>query len=73
MTPDAYCQDKAARRGSTAYYAQLFLEPELRRHVNALSAFRTELSNVVEECSDMGVARIKKIITRYKSAKCCIG
>ena len=27
MTPDEYCQDKAAKSGSSFYYAFLFLPP----------------------------------------------
>lgn len=59
MTPDEYCQDKAARSGSSFYYAFLFLSPERRRAITALYAFCREVDDVVDECSDAGVARTK--------------
>jgi phytoene synthase len=59
MTPDEYCQDKAAKSGSSFYYAFLFLPPERRRAITALYAFGREVDDVVDECSDPSVARIK--------------
>jgi len=59
MTPDEYCQDKAARSGSSFYYAFLFLPPERRRAITALYAFCREVDDVVDECADAQVARIK--------------
>ena len=59
MTPAAYCQDKAARSGSSFYYSFLFLSPEQRRAITALYAFCREVDDVVDECSDAGVARTK--------------
>ena len=38
MTPDAYCQQKAASSGSSFYYSFLFLPPERRRAITALYA-----------------------------------
>lgn len=57
MTPDQYCQDKAARSGSSFYYSFLFLPPEKRRAITALYAFCREVDDVVDECSDINVAR----------------
>ena len=57
MTPDQYCQDKAAKSGSSFYYSFLFLPPDKRRAITALYAFCREVDDVVDECSDAGVAR----------------
>lgn len=59
MTPDEYCQDKAARSGSSFYYAFLFLPPERRRAIIALYALCRELDDVVDEVSDPSLARVK--------------
>lgn len=59
MTPDQYCQDKAARSGSSFYYAFLFLPPARRLAITALYAFCREVDDVVDECTDIGVARTK--------------
>jgi phytoene synthase len=59
MTPDEYCQRKAAESGSSFYYAFLFLPPERRRAITALYAFCREVDDVVDECSDPGVAAAK--------------
>jgi phytoene synthase len=57
MTPDQYCQDKAAASGSSFYYSFLFLPPDKRRAIVALYAFCREVDDVVDECSDEQVAR----------------
>ncbi|GAA4335826.1 presqualene diphosphate synthase HpnD [Pigmentiphaga soli] len=59
MTPDQYCQDKAAQSGSSFYYSFLFLPPERRRAITALYALCRELDDTVDEASDASVARIK--------------
>lgn len=59
MTPDQYCQEKAARSGSSFYYAFLFLPPERRRAITALYAFCREVDDVVDECTESSVARMK--------------
>ncbi len=59
MTPDEYCQDKAARSGSSFYYAFLFLPENRRKAITALYAFCREVDDVVDECSDVGIARTK--------------
>lgn len=56
MTPDAYCQDRAARSGSSFYYSFLFLPPPRRAAITALYAFCREVDDVVDETSDPGVA-----------------
>jgi phytoene synthase len=57
--PHQYCQDKAAASGSSFYYSFLFLPPERRRAITALYAYCREVDDVVDECTDPGVARTK--------------
>jgi 15-cis-phytoene synthase len=59
MTPDEYCQNKAAKSGSSFYYAFLFLPPQRRAAITALYAFCREVDDVVDECTDTSVARTK--------------
>lgn len=59
MTPDQYCQQKAARSGSSFYYSFLFLPDEQRRAITALYAFCREVDDVVDECHEPAVARAK--------------
>ena len=59
MNATEYCQDKAARSGSSFYYSFLFL-PEKKRHaITALYAFCREVDDVVDECADTDIARQK--------------
>jgi phytoene synthase len=57
MTPEQYCQDKAAKSGSSFYYSFLFLPPPQRAAITALYAFCREVDDVVDETSDEQVAR----------------
>ncbi|MDE2080984.1 MAG: presqualene diphosphate synthase HpnD [Burkholderiales bacterium] len=59
MTPQQYVQDKAARSGSSFYYAFLFLPPARRAAITAFYAFCREVDDVVDEVSDPGVAATK--------------
>ena len=59
MTPDEYCQQKAAASGSSFYYSFLFLSPERRRAITALYAFCREVDDVVDETSDAQLAAAK--------------
>ncbi|VAW90104.1 Phytoene synthase [hydrothermal vent metagenome] len=59
MTPDQYCQEKAASSGSSFYYSFMFLPADQRQAIVALYAFCREVDDVVDECSDPGLARIK--------------
>lgn len=59
MTPEAYCQEKAARSGSSFYYAFLFLPTSRRKAITALYAFCREVDDVVDECTDPSIARSK--------------
>jgi 15-cis-phytoene synthase len=59
MTPDEYCQEKAAQSGSSFYYSFLFLPPDRRRAITALYAFCREVDDAVDEPSDAAVARAR--------------
>ena len=59
MTPDAYCQEKAAKSGSSFYYSFLFLPQDRRRAITALYAFCREVDDVVDEVHETSVARTK--------------
>jgi phytoene synthase len=59
MTPDEYCQRKAAASGSSFYYSFLFLPRERRRAITALYAFCREVDDVVDETSDAQLAAAK--------------
>ena len=68
-----YCQDKAAKSGSSFYYSFLFLPKERRRANTALYAFCREVDDVVDECSDPGVARTKLAWWREEIARLYAG
>ncbi len=59
MTPQQYVQDKAAKSGSSFYYAFLFLPPPRRAAITAFYAFCREVDDVVDEVADTGVAATK--------------
>ena len=59
MTPDEYCQQKAAASGSSFYYSFVFLPPERRRAITALYAFCREVDDAVDEASDPQRAAVK--------------
>ena len=59
MTPDEYCQQRAAASGSSFYYSFLFLTPERRRAITAFYAFCREVDDVVDECHDLSLAQTK--------------
>lgn len=59
MTPQEYCQDKAAKSGSSFYYSFRFLPETQRDAIIALYAFCREVDDVVDEISDKNVARTK--------------
>ena len=66
MTPDEYCQQRAAASGSSFYYSFLFLEPPRRQAITALYAFCREVDDVVDECADPQLARIKLTWWRHQ-------
>jgi phytoene synthase len=59
MTPQEYCQQKAAASGSSFYYSFLFLPPPRRTAITALYAFCREVDDIADECSDIQLARTK--------------
>ena len=65
MTPDEYCQQKAAQSGSSFYYSFMFLPPPRRRAITALYAFCREVDDVVDEATDAAVAqRQARVVAR---------
>jgi len=56
MTPDEYCQDKAAKSGSSFYYSFRFLPEKQRQAIIALYAFCREVDDAVDEIKDTELA-----------------
>jgi len=73
MTPDEYCQRKAASSGSSFYYSFLFLPPARRRAITALYAFCREVDDVVDEGLDPQVAAAKLAWWRLEVANLFAG
>jgi phytoene synthase len=73
MTPQQYVQDKAARSGSSFYYAFLFLPPPRRAAITAFYAFCREVDDVVDEVQDPGVAATKLAWWRKEAASAFAG
>jgi len=73
MTPEEYCQQKAASSGSSFYYSFLFLPPNRRRAITALYAFCREVDDVVDECSDPQIAASKLTWWRQELDRLYIG
>jgi phytoene synthase len=73
MSPDEYCQQKAAQSGSSFYYSFLFLPPERRRAITALYAFCREVDDTVDEATDPTVARTKLVWWRKEVAAMLAG
>ncbi|MFA7318344.1 MAG: presqualene diphosphate synthase HpnD [Sulfuricella sp.] len=59
MTPDQYCQEKAASSGSSFYNSFRFLPQQKRQAITALYAFCREVDDVVDECHEPQVAHAK--------------
>ena len=66
MTPDEYCQQKAASSGSSFYNSFRFLPPNRRRAITALYAYCREVDDVVDECSDTQIAATKLVWWRQE-------
>ena len=73
MTPDEYCQKKAADSGSSFYYSFMFLPAHRRRAITALYAFCREVDDVVDECQDPQIAATKLTWWRQAVAKLYAG
>ena len=59
MTPEQYVEDRAAKSGSSFYYAFRFLPPERRAAITAFYAVCREIDDVVDEVHDPAVAASK--------------
>lgn len=59
MTPDQYCAAKVAESGSNLVAAFKILEPQPRAAIMALYAFCREVDDIVDECKEPDLARIK--------------
>ena len=57
MTPQQYCEDKAAKSGSSFYSSFRYLPADKRDAMVALYAFCREVDDVVDEIHDDNVAR----------------
>lgn len=73
MTPEQYVQDKAARSGSSFYYAFKFLPPRRQAAITAFYAFCREVDDVVDEVRDPGVAATKLAWWRQEVARAFAG
>jgi 15-cis-phytoene synthase len=73
LSPDEYCQHQAAQSGSSFYYSFLFLPPQRRRAITALYAFCREVDDIVDECTDTGVAHTKLAWWRQELARLYAG
>ena len=69
MTPAEYCQDRAAKSGSSFYYSFLFLPPDRRAAITALYAFCREVDDVVDEIPDAQIAATKLAWWRVEVGK----
>lgn len=54
-----YCQEKAAKSGSSFYYSFMFLSSEQRAAIVAIYAFCREVDDIVDDCSDKAIAQQK--------------
>ena len=73
MSPEQYVQDKAAKSGSSFYYAFLFLPAPKRAAITAFYAFCREVDDVVDEISDPSVAAVKLAWWRKEIASAFAG
>src|SRR3954453_17079997 len=73
MTPDEYCQQKAAGSGSSFYYSFVFLPAERRRAITALYAFCREVDDVVDEGMEPQVAAARLAWWRAEVARLFAG
>lgn len=59
MTPQEYCRDKTAASGSSFSLAFRFLPTPRREAITAFYAYCREVDDIVDECRDPNVARMK--------------
>jgi phytoene synthase len=73
MTPDQYCEQKAAQSGSSFYYSFRLLAPPRRRAITALYAFCREVDDIVDGVHDPAVAQLKLAWWRQEIARAYAG
>ena len=73
MTPEQYVEDRAAKSGSSFYYAFRFLPPPRRAAITAFYAFCREVDDVVDEVHDSSVAATKLAWWRKEVASALSG
>ena len=73
MTPQDYVNDKAAKSGSSFYYAFRFLPPPQRAAITAFYAYCREVDDVVDEVHDPSVAGSKLAWWRKEVASAFAG
>ena len=59
MTPQEYCQDKAAKSGSSFYYSFLSLPDQKREAITAVYAFCREVDDIVDAPGDPQIKNTK--------------
>ena len=59
MTPQEYCQNKAAQSGSSFYYSFLILPQDKRDAITALYAFCREVDDIVDSRSEDHIKHLK--------------
>lgn len=59
MTPQEYCQKKAAQSGSNFYYSFLTLSDDRRNAITALYAFCREVDDIVDSPGEANIKQIK--------------
>jgi len=59
MSPEQYCQDKAAKSGSSFYYSFIFLPEQQRQAITALYAFCREVDDIVDSDMDTTLKKTK--------------
>lgn len=59
MSSDAYCEEKGAPAGSSAYYRRLFAPESRRSSLTALYALGQEIGSIPDDVSEPGAARMK--------------
>lgn len=73
MTPDEYCQQKAAPRGSALFYALLRAPAARRPGLLALHAWWREVAGIGDEVHDADVARQKLAWWARETERCFTG
>lgn len=59
MTPQEYCQEKAAKSGSSFYYSFLFLPDKKREAITALYAYCREVDDIVDSQTEPHIKNTK--------------